>query len=167
VIDPPSAELLETRHFMAVAAGLIALTAVMGGVAGYFWARSRRRRPPAARRGPVALIRLLEAVEGAQTEGGRASSIGWRGTATLVCVALYFVNMVVFFAFSTWIGGDATAGRVTDGRFFVSSHGRLTEVTETVFNVSLWHTRSVWLTTALFFGLAAMMALMDRSRKRP
>ena len=151
---------------MVVAAALIALTAVIGGVAGYFWARSQMRGPAMARRGPVALIRLLEAVDAAQTEAGRASSIGWRGTAALVCVALYLVNMIVFFAFSTWIGGAAAAGHVTDGRFFVSSHGHLTEVSETVFNVSLWHTRSVWLTTALFFGLAATIALMDHSRKR-
>jgi hypothetical protein len=166
VIDPPSAELLEARHFMVVAAGLIALTAVTGGVAAYFWARSQRRRPPAARRGPAALIRLLGAVEGAQIEAGRASSIEWRGVVVLVSIVLYLLNMLVFFVFTTWIGGDAAAGLVRDGRFFVSSHGHLTEVSETVFNVSLWHTRSVWLTTAFFFGLAATISLMDRSRKR-
>jgi hypothetical protein len=163
VIDPPSAELLEVRHSMVVAAGLITLTSVTGGVAAYFWARSQRRRPPAARRGPAALIRLLEAGERAQ---GRTASMGWRGAVALVSVSLYVINMIVFFAFSTWIGGDAAAGRVANGRFFVSSHGHLTEVSETVFNVSLWHTRSVWLTSALFFGLAATIGLMDRVRNR-
>src|SRR5262245_61836761 len=43
-----------------------------------------------------------------------------------------FANVVIFFTVSLAIGGDAVAGRIEGGRYYVSSHGRLTEVSPEV-----------------------------------
>src|SRR5262245_44023683 len=53
-------------------------------------------------------------------------------------------NFALFFTVSVAIGGDAVAGRVEGGRYYVSSHGRLTEVSPEVWEFSLLHARSTW-----------------------
>ena len=152
-MNPPSPELLEARQSMVVIASIVASISVSGGFAGYLWARRQRRLPRAERRGPAALRALLE-----QMESTDASAVAipvtarWR-TTSLVCAVLFpFLNMFAFMVMASWIGGDAVAGRVDDGHFFVSSHGHLTEVSERVFEISLWHMRSVELAWALLFG---------------
>ena len=71
--------------------------------------------------------------------------IGWLGMA----------NFVAFAIGALLIGGDAVSGMVQDGHYFVRNHGRLTEVSASVFHYSLWHARSLWVThpvAAIIFG---------------
>ena len=57
-------------------------------------------------------------------------------------IALF--NLLIWFAVSLYIGGDAPSGKVLDGRYFVSSHARLTEVSRSVYVFSLWHSYVAW-----------------------
>jgi hypothetical protein len=56
------------------------------------------------------------------------------------------VNFAVFIVVAIMIGGDAVAGHEENGRYFLSSHGKLTEVSKPVFVYSTWHTLSTWIT---------------------
>ncbi len=79
--------------------------------------------------------------------------------ALRVVAVLGILNFVAFFIVSSLLGGDAMNGKVEAGRYFVSSHGRLTEVTADVFTFSLWHVRSLFVTHPL-----AMLAWVLSSR---
>lgn len=74
---------------------------------------------------------------------------------------LGMLNFVLFFLVSSYLGGDAANGRVEAGRYFVGSHGRLTEVTADAFLFSLWHARSLFVTHPLAI-LAAALAFRAR-----
>jgi hypothetical protein len=166
-VNPPFPELLEARHSLVVGGAAIATISICGGVAGYVWARRQRRRPAGDRRDPAALKALLERIE--QTERAATAqpeAMTWVSWLLLGGIVLSFVDMFAFLVISLWIGGDAVSGRAADGRFFVSSHGHLTEVTELVFKYSLWHTRLVQLNWALLFGVAALVAVVARVRNR-
>jgi hypothetical protein len=56
------------------------------------------------------------------------------------------VNFFVFFLAALYLGGDGVSGEVIDGHYFLSSHGRLTEVSQAVFMYSEWQMRSVFIT---------------------
>ncbi len=73
-----------------------------------------------------------------------------------------FVNFAAFFTVAVAIGGDAVAGRVEGGRYYVSSHGRLTEVSRGVWEYSLFHARSTWITHPL--AALAMLVLLLSGR---
>ncbi len=75
------------------------------------------------------------------------------------CVA----NFLVFWIVAVFIGGDALSGGVRNGRYFLSSHGHLTEVSHGVFVYSLCHILSVFITHPLGFicGL-----IWNRDRKK-
>lgn len=62
---------------------------------------------------------------------------------------LAMANFVCFFAVAIYLGGDALNGKSENGHFYLSSHGRLTEVSETVFRYSLLHGISVFLLIGL------------------
>src|SRR3954447_23946789 len=47
------------------------------------------------------------------------------------------------------LGGDALNGRVEAGRYYLGSHGRLTEVSRDVFTYSWWHPISLMVTQPL------------------
>src|SRR5690242_14800961 len=68
-----------------------------------------------------------------------------------------FANFIAFIAVDILIGGDALAGDEDDGRYFLSSHGRLTEVSQAVFVYSKWHATSIWITHPL--AIAAIVVL--------
>jgi hypothetical protein len=53
-------------------------------------------------------------------------------------------NLLSWFAVSLYIGGDAPSGQILDGRYYVSSHARLTEVSRSVYVYSLWHSYLAW-----------------------
>ena len=76
--------------------------------------------------------------------------------------ALGLLNFIVFVIVSSLIGGDAGNGKIVGGHFYLASHGKLTEVSETVFTYSLWHGRSIFVAIPL-----SMIAglLRDRSGK--
>ncbi|WP_342360320.1 hypothetical protein [Terrarubrum flagellatum] len=74
-----------------------------------------------------------------------------------VIVAIAAANFLSFAAISSFIGGDALNGKYEAGHYFLNNHGRLTEVSESVFNYSKWHARSLFLThpLAILAGLVA------------
>lgn len=75
------------------------------------------------------------------------------------------LNFLVFFAVSLYLGGDAVSGKIDNGHFYLSSHGRYTEVSARVFAYSRWHTYSVWLTHSA--ALIAACWLWRRERATP
>jgi hypothetical protein len=77
--------------------------------------------------------------------------------------AVAIVNFVTFMAVAMSLGGDACNGTVEDGRYFLSSHGRRTEVSAGVYAYSLCHTTSVFIT-----HIAALIAAINlrASRRR-
>jgi hypothetical protein len=86
--------------------------------------------------------------------------IGW-----LLCL-VGAVNFMVFFVVALCIGGDAINGKVENGRYYLSSHGRLTEVSPRVWQYSRFHTISVWITHPLaIFGGGGLIALSLRMGK--
>ena len=66
-----------------------------------------------------------------------------------VVVAIALGNFLVFFAVAVVIGGDAVNGHAEAGRFFLASHGKLTETTQAVFTYSRLHVYSLWITHPL------------------
>jgi hypothetical protein len=67
-------------------------------------------------------------------------------------IAIFYVgiaNFLVFWVVAGMIGGDALSGKVEGGRYYLSSHGRLTEVSAELYTYSLWHTRSIFITHPL------------------
>ena len=63
---------------------------------------------------------------------------------------LAIINFVSFLASTIYLGGDALSGKIENGHFFLSSHGRLTEVNEDVFEYSKCHGLSVFAFIGLF-----------------
>ena len=69
-------------------------------------------------------------------------------------VVLFFGGLANFFIFwhvSVMHGGSPSRGKVEDGRFYLSSHGRLTEVSEATWQYLRAHERSIWVTHPLVF----------------
>lgn len=67
----------------------------------------------------------------------------------LAVFLLGFANFALFFTASVVIGGDALAGKAEGGRYYVSSHGRLTEVSRGVWEYSKRHATITWTTFPL------------------
>jgi len=63
---------------------------------------------------------------------------------------LALVNFVSFFAGCLYLGGDALNGKIEDGHFYLSNHGKLTEVSEGVYRYSQLHALSVFALVGLF-----------------
>jgi hypothetical protein len=84
-------------------------------------------------------------------------------TAILIlCVC----NFVAFGVGSIIIGGSSANGYKKEGRFFVTDHGKDTEVTEQTWNYSLWHSRSLILTHPLAMALLLILGVKwDQKRK--
>jgi hypothetical protein len=73
-------------------------------------------------------------------------------------LVLGIANGIAFFTVATAIGGNAD--RVEGGRYFVSSHGRLTEVSQAVWTYSDFHGRITWFTSLMAaFASAVIMYL--------
>jgi hypothetical protein len=71
-------------------------------------------------------------------------------------VVLAAVNFATFIIINMYIGGDAINGHVTDGHYFLGSHGGHTEVSKAVWTYSYYHTISVLITHLSVFILAAI-----------
>ena len=68
---------------------------------------------------------------------------------TLVYVGA--LNFASFMIATLILGGDAVNGK-SDGRsYYLGSHGRYTEVSQSTFEYSKFHTHSVWITHPLIF----------------
>ena len=57
-----------------------------------------------------------------------------------------FINFISFWIISVANGGDALNGKQEDGKFFVASHGRYTEVSRVFFECNRIQSISVWVT---------------------
>lgn len=57
---------------------------------------------------------------------------------------LALVNFASFFAGCLYLGGDTLNGKIEDGQFYLSNHGKLTEVSEGVYRYSQLHALSVF-----------------------
>lgn len=64
-------------------------------------------------------------------------------------------NFVLFFIIAVCLGGDALSGGVIDGKYYLSNHGQLTEVSKWIFIYSKIHTLSLLVThpLAIFLGI--------------
>jgi hypothetical protein len=83
-------------------------------------------------------------------------------------VAVAVVNFVLFCAISLCIGGSAGSGKVENGRYFLSSHGRLTEVSHGVWMYSRYHELTMivlWVSMFVVLGVAHVYADACRSRR--
>lgn len=78
--------------------------------------------------------------------------------ALQVFILLATINFAAFVAGSLWLGGDALNGHEQDGRYFLNSHGRFTEVSHAVFAYSWWHAMSAIFGVGLTFCAIAWMA---------
>lgn len=80
-----------------------------------------------------------------------------------VLLALFAVpSFICFFAFSLLIGGDALNGFAESNKYFVASHGTLTEVSQTTFNIS-WYLGAFTLSTFIpMVLLGAISQAMSR-----
>jgi hypothetical protein len=76
------------------------------------------------------------------------------------------LNFLIFWHVSVAIGGDASSGTVANGKYFVSSHGRLTEVSPATWRYSYVHKISIWVTHPLAGVGWLLMYLTDSERKK-
>ncbi len=83
----------------------------------------------------------------------------------LVICALGCLNFIVFFIVAIAIGGDAVNGKIVGGHFYLANHGKLTEVSENVFNYSLWHVRSLFVTHPLAMLTGYLAKTEQKARK--
>jgi hypothetical protein len=59
------------------------------------------------------------------------------------------INFVSFIGIADYLGGDALNGHQAGGHYFLSNHGKLTEVSRAVFTYSQWHAGSLFITHPL------------------
>lgn len=73
---------------------------------------------------------------------------------SLIVFVVAVVNFVAFRIGAAALGGDAVNGKIEDGRYYVASHGRLTEVSHAAFTYSRIHCYTVFVThpLAAIFG---------------
>jgi hypothetical protein len=81
----------------------------------------------------------------------------WYVAVAFVIAGLNFVSFVIV---ALWLGGDAGNGREEGGRYFLSQHGRDTEVSRWVFVYSRVHGYTVVVTHigALLAGAAIQLS---------
>lgn len=72
----------------------------------------------------------------------------------LIVFVVAVLNFVAFAVAAATLGGDAVNGKVQDGRYYLASHGKLTEVSHAVFTYSRIHCYTLFVThpLALVFG---------------
>jgi hypothetical protein len=81
-----------------------------------------------------------------------------RGCLMLV-IGACVLNFIVYFAGTIILGGDAlNHGSVSDGHFYIKSHGRSKEVTESLFEYSRWQASTLKITQPIF--VAAVVATL-------
>jgi len=66
----------------------------------------------------------------------------WVRVVWIIAIA----NFASFWVIAVVNGGDALNGKKEAGKYFVCSHGRYTEVSESFFDYSRIHAESLWIT---------------------
>src|SRR5687767_11338873 len=97
--------------------------------------------------GCVVLPRLVFSRWGSLTARQRLQVVAF--SLALAVFVVGFASCAIFFTVSVAIGGDAVRGRVEGDRYYVSSHGRLTEVSAEVWEYSRVHAEITWATSLL------------------
>jgi hypothetical protein len=67
-------------------------------------------------------------------------------TVCLVLLILGLLNFALFMIGTAYLGGDAGNGKIDAGHYFLADHGRLTEVSKSVFQYSKLHAASLFFT---------------------
>lgn len=75
------------------------------------------------------------------------------------------INFAIFVMVAVNIGGDAISGKVENGRYYLSNHGKLTEVSPAVWQYSKIHAISVWITHPLGLAGAALFVTRKATNK--
>ena len=89
----------------------------------------------------------------------------WANTLGMTLFIVAMVNFTVFWIAGVILGGDAIAGKIDNGRCYLSSHGKYTEVSHGVWVYSKFHTISVWITHPLgILGGAGLVVYAQRGR---
>ena len=90
-------------------------------------------------------------------------------TLKRICVTIFFLGFANFAAFliaAVVLGGVAVSGKVEDGRYYLSNHGRLTEVSRGTYFYSRVHTHSVWVTHPIAILAAIVASRLNKHEKR-
>jgi hypothetical protein len=87
-----------------------------------------------------------------------------RFCATIGAVGI--LNFALFAIIAICLGGDALNGRCENGRYFVSNHGKRTEVSEAVFTYSRIHASSVLVTHPLALASGWILSYMDQKNRK-
>jgi hypothetical protein len=90
----------------------------------------------------------------------RPNTIWQRALAALL--ALCSLNFMTFMIGIQVLGGDALNGYAKNGHFYLKNHAQITEVSESVYNYSLWHGRSIFLTHPLAMLAAGILIAHKR-----
>ena len=92
----------------------------------------------------------------------------WAGGIGGALFAVAIMNFLAFSVHTSYLGGSAIRGKRVEGRYYVSNHGRYTEVTEQQWRAVRAHEITVYVTHPL--GLivgGALLAYAQRRRGRP
>jgi len=78
-----------------------------------------------------------------------------------IAVGVCAINFLVYLAGTIVLGGDAlNQGSISDGHFYIKSHGRTNEVTHGLFEYSRWQAATLKITQPIFLTAFAGILLM-------
>ena len=83
-------------------------------------------------------------------------------TISVILFVVMGANFTTFFIIGLALGGSALNGKVEQGHYYLGDHGKMTEVSEQVWNYSYCHSVSVFITHPLGIG---SMWLADKFEK--
>ena len=87
----------------------------------------------------------------------------WANTLGMTLFIVAMVNFTVFWIAGVLLGGDAIGSKIHNGRYYLSSHGKYTEVSHGVWVYSKIHAISVWITHPL--GILGGVGLTEYARR--
>jgi len=82
-----------------------------------------------------------------------------------ILVVVGMLNFASFWIAALILGGDAVNGKTDGQRYFLGSHGRYTEVSQSTFEYSNFHTHSVWITHPLAFVGGFILVWLKQKEK--
>jgi len=88
----------------------------------------------------------------------------------LIGAVLFFggaLNFLIYWHVAGSLGGNALNGKIENGKYFLASHGRLTEVSPAVWKYSEAHARSISITHLLGTLGLLLMFMTGADRKKP
>jgi hypothetical protein len=81
-------------------------------------------------------------------------------------VIICILNFVAFGIGSAVLGGTADKESIGEGKYYVSNHGKKTEVTEQTWKYSRWHTRSLIVTHPLAMILFLLLGQKWQEKRK-